>query len=284
MGEAGGGFSRCAGIALGATGHGRYTAGDRRRMRVSQTDSFLSEVAEEVRRDRLYSFFRRFGWAIAGAVLLIVGGAAWHAWSLAREQAAARAAGDALREALALPDPAARAEALAALPEGRSTPVARMAAAGALAEAGDLQAAAARLDEIAADGAAPRLYRAAAALERVMALGDELDPSERRATLDTLAGEGEPFRLLALEQRALFHAEAGDTAAAVADLQTIVDAPEAPQGLRGRAQQLVVALGGAEATPASDGAPGQTPDSQTPETPPAETESPAALPATGSGG
>jgi hypothetical protein len=217
---------------------------------VSESDSFISEVTEEVRRERLYRTLRRYGWLFAGAVILVVGGAAWHAWSVARDRAAAEIRGDALRAALAAADPAARAEALAALDAGPAAGVVRLAAAGARLEAGDPAAAAAQLEALAADGAAPAPQRELAALLRVMALGPALDGGERRAVLDRLAADGAPFRLLALEQRALLSLETGGADAAEADLQAIVAAPGAPEALRGRAAQLLVAIGGEPATAA----------------------------------
>ena len=44
---------------------------------MSETDSFIDEVTEEVRRDKLFALFRKYGWIGIAAVLLIVGGAAW---------------------------------------------------------------------------------------------------------------------------------------------------------------------------------------------------------------
>ena len=67
---------------------------------MSETDSFIEEVTEEVRRDRLFGLMRRYGWIAVLAVLLIVGGAAYREYSRAAEQAAARALGDALLAAL----------------------------------------------------------------------------------------------------------------------------------------------------------------------------------------
>ncbi len=221
---------------------------------MSESDSFISEVTEEVRRERLYRTLRRYAWVLIAAILLIVGGAAWHAWSTSRDQARAEAAGDALRAALAVEDPAARAEALAALQVGSAAPVARIAEAGALLEAGQRDAAAEALAAVAADGATPEPLRSLAALQRVMALGMDLASSERIATLEGLAAEGAPYRLLALEQRALALIETGDAAGARADLEEIAAAPTAPEGLRGRAQQLLVALDGPQPDDAADAA------------------------------
>ena len=48
------------------------------------TDSFIDEVTDEVRRDRLYLLMRRYGWIGVLVIVVIVGGAAW------REKRAAR--------------------------------------------------------------------------------------------------------------------------------------------------------------------------------------------------
>ena len=42
---------------------------------MSDTDSFIEEVTEEVRRDRLFAWMKRYGWMVIGAVIIVVGGA-----------------------------------------------------------------------------------------------------------------------------------------------------------------------------------------------------------------
>ena len=79
---------------------------------MSETDSFIDEVTEEVRRDRLFGLMRRYGWIAVLAVLLIVGGAAYREYSRASDQSAARALGDALLAALDTEDTDARSSAL----------------------------------------------------------------------------------------------------------------------------------------------------------------------------
>ncbi len=209
-------------------------------------DSFIQEVSEAVRRDRVAGTLRRYGWLIAAIVVLIVGGAAFNAWRNDRDAKAAAAAGDAMRAALAETDGKARADALAAF--AQATPdaavAARLAEAGSLNRGGDSAAAAALLATVADDGSVPPLYRSLAALERVMVLDAEMDATERQATLETLAQPGAPFRPLALEQRALMRFEAGDKEGAIADLQTILSEPTATEALSGRARQLIIAAGG----------------------------------------
>lgn len=223
---------------------------------MSQTDSFISEVTEEVRREKLHGLLRRWGWLLALLAAGLIGGAAWYEISRSRAEAAAQARGDAMRAALATPDPAARARALLALPAGPADVVRRFAAAGASLQAGDAAAAAAALAAVAGDGAAPEPWRGLAALQRVMILGPQLPASERLAVLDGLAAEGAPFRGLALEQRALMRLETGDRAQALADLDAILADPAAPQGLRARTERMRIAAGGSEApvtAPASGG-------------------------------
>ncbi len=216
---------------------------------MGQSDSFIQEVSDEVRRDRLYHFTRRYGWLVALGLVAIVGTAGFLEWRKAGSQAEAEAAGDAIRAANLERDPEARAARLAAL-TGPSLVIARLAEAGSLREAGLDDKAAAVLAAIADDAAQPDLYRQMASLQRVMLLGSRMEPGERKATIETLVAEEAPFRPLALEQRALMALETGDKAAAIKDFQTILDIPGVPEQLAGRARQMIIAAGG---TPANAG-------------------------------
>jgi hypothetical protein len=213
---------------------------------VSESDSFIREVSEEVRRERFAHLLRRYGWIAALVLIALVGGAGLNEWMKARDRAAAQAAGDALREAYLVEAPEARAEALAAVAGEApgAAPVARLAEAGALVEAGEPERAAEVLSAVAEDPAAGPLYRDLALLQRVAVLGAAMDRSERLAALETLTRSEGPFRPLALEQRALAHIEAGDVAAAHADLEALLALPTVPDGLGARARQLLVATGG----------------------------------------
>jgi len=51
---------------------------------MSDTDSFIDEVNEEVRRDRFYFMLKRYGWIAVLAVILLVGGAAWNEYQKRR--------------------------------------------------------------------------------------------------------------------------------------------------------------------------------------------------------
>lgn len=212
---------------------------------MSNSDSFIDEVTEEVRRDRLYAAMRRYGWI---GILLVVGivvGAAVNEWQKSRAEAEARAFGDALMAAMSAETPSARAEALVAVPADgpeRAALQGFLAAASSL-EAGDVAAALADWDAIAANGELPVSYRHLALIKRVIAAGAEMPASERGAALETLAVPGAPYRMLALEQQALDLVAAGEGEAAIERLRALLQEPGVTSGLRRRATQLMVALG-----------------------------------------
>lgn len=210
---------------------------------MSETDSFIDEVSEEVRRDRLFGFFRKWGWLIALVLALIVGGAAFNEWRKAREEAARQEAGDALAQALSSADPAAQVAALETLsPEdpGQAT-LAELGRAGALLIDDREDDAVAALDGIAARTDIPQIYTDLAVLKAAMI---RLDKGDSLTELDPLTEAGRPFRLLALELRAQRHIRDGDTGAALEDLAIILEDAETSRELRVRAEFLTTSLGG----------------------------------------
>lgn len=210
---------------------------------MSNPESFIDEVTEEVRRDRLFALFRKYGWIGVLLVLLTVGGAAFSEWQKASKRADAQAFGDAVLGALEAETPEARRTALAAVPAtGDRAAILQMLLASDPAE--DKTAALAALEKVAADATLPVAYRDLAALRRVGLAGAALPVADRRTLLEPLAVPGRPFRTLALEQLAYLLVEEGKTADAITALQALTQDQEAPQGLRQRATQMIVALGG----------------------------------------
>lgn len=215
---------------------------------MSNPDSFIDEVTEEVRRDRIYGLLRRYGWIGLLIVALIVGGAAWTEWQKAQAKAQAEAFGDALLDALDQDGPAERLTALQAVDAAGAAD--RSALRDLLAASdpdADRAAALAALERIAADGAVSQVYRDLAVLRRVLLSGTDMEIAARRAALDPLAVPGRAFRTLALEQLAYLEVEAGNAEAAITQLRALSSDHEAPTGLRQRAEQMIVALGGESA-------------------------------------
>jgi hypothetical protein len=210
---------------------------------VSESDSFISEVTEEVRRDRMFSLMKRWGWLAVLLVLVLVGGAAWNEYNKAQIAAEAQDTGDALLDGLSNDDADARAAALMSVnAEGATVAVTSLLTAASQQEAGDLDGAALTLDALAVNGEVPEIYRDLAALKRAM-LNVDADPAQKREALQALSNPGQPFRLLALEQLAYFDLEQGERESAVAALREIMQDADVTQGLNERAQMLMVALG-----------------------------------------
>jgi len=205
---------------------------------VSESDSFIDEVTEEVRRDRLFALLRRYGWIGILAVVLIVSGAGYVEWRKARSEARAEAFGDAVLAAMEAED---RAAALAAVPaDGAQVAVVRLLAA---AEGTPGPETLAGLLALASDTTLPANLRALAQIKAVLLAGDAMTPAVREATLADLAMPGAPFRGLAMEQQALALLADGQRDAAIALAQQILQEPELPAGLQQRVTQLIVVLG-----------------------------------------
>lgn len=212
---------------------------------MSNTDNFIDEVTEEIRRERLFLLMRRYGWIAVVAVLILVGGAAYHEWQKAQTRAAAEDLGDAMLTALEVEDPGARMAALDAVdPDGPGSAaiLQMMAAAEAMQE--NPADAAARLLKIAQMPDVALIYRQIATLKAVMIPDSGLDNTARRAHLDDLTLAGGVIRLLAVEQLAYLDIAAGAPERAIEAMNTIAVAAEATPGLRRRATQVIVALGG----------------------------------------
>ncbi len=209
---------------------------------MSETDSFIEEVSEEVRRDKLFKLFKKYGWILALVVVAIVGGTAYNEWDKAQKQAEARLTGDLMRTALAAKDPAA----LAPLENNAraSAVLARLADAKLRLDAEDTAGALAALHAVANDSTAPVIYTDLAWLKIVMLDGENMSENERNGAYDRLTAPDAPYRPLALEQRAMQYVRDGDQAAAKTDLALILAGQSASPALRNRAQQLIVALGG----------------------------------------
>ena len=210
---------------------------------MSNPDSFIDEVTEEVRRDRLFRLFRKYGWIGVVVILGLVGGTGWTEWSKSRDAARAQAFGDALIDALDQGTPEERREALAAVPaDAGQTAVLQLILASDPNE--DKAATLAALDQVAADTTLSVAYRDLAVLRRVLVAGADQPLAERRTALQGIAVAGRPFRVLAEEQLAYLLVEEGKTEDAIAALTALLQDQEASQSLRARLGQVVTALGG----------------------------------------
>lgn len=213
---------------------------------MSQSESFIEEVTEEVRRDRLFGLMRRYGWIAILVVLALVGGAAWNEWRKAQDAAAAQAAGDALIAALSADDSAARVSALREVEAtSNGARIARdFLTVSELIETGATNEALALLQTIASDGEVDQTYRQLAGFKALLLDAGDMSLADRRVGFEGIAQTSPMLRVAAEEQLALIEIEQGDIQAAISRLQSLQSDAEATAGLRQRASQLIVALGG----------------------------------------
>ena len=212
---------------------------------MSDTDSFIEEVSEEVRRDNLFKLMKRYGWIAIVLVRVLVGGAGVNEWQKAQKQKAAEAVGDSLLTALRIEDPTERRDALNSI-EGQSGvgAVVNLLKSTEDSTDGVTPEALAALEAIASDDTLPVMYSQLAELKLLILNAKDIDPKDRIARLTPLTTPGAPYRLLAEEQIAISEVALGETDAAINRLQLLLQDGEVSSGLRQRAGQLIVALGG----------------------------------------
>lgn len=212
---------------------------------MSDTDSFINEVTEEVRKDQLFALMRRYGWIAILLVLVLVGGAAFREYRLASQRAEAQATGDAILTALQAEDAQTRVAQLSEIPaDGDAGALVAMLIAADDGAAGQDGLVRAQLEQIASDPKVSQRIAHLAALKLAMSASAELTPEERLVALSPLATPGAPYRLLAEEQIAMVEVAQGNNDAAIERFDLIANDIEVTAGLRQRALDMIVVLGG----------------------------------------
>lgn len=206
------------------------------------------EVDEDLRRENLEKLWKRYGkFVIAFVAVVVVAVAGFQAWkSYDRQRREAQS--DEFAAALATARAGDLGEATNALNElsdpggGGYAGLAALERARLLAESGDVDAAVALWDRIAADSGLGAGFRNVATLLSVLHQIDQGDPGALRARLEPLAEPGAPFRGSALELMAALALRSGDTAAARELYTKVADDQDLPRNLRARAAQMLAAL------------------------------------------
>ena len=137
---------------------------------------------------------------------------------------------------------AAFASVAANAPEGYRV-LAQLHEAALQADDGNLPAASALWDQIAADGSADPLLRELASLTWCLYHADKDDPSLVSARLKPLAEPGGAWRSFAQEQLALLELRQGHTDAARTQFTRLAQDTTAPTGVRNRATAVLAHLG-----------------------------------------
>ena len=205
---------------------------------MSDTDSFIDEVTEEVRRDRLFGYFRRYGWIVAVVILGLVGGTAYNEWSKSAAAQVAQARGDALLDALDMEDDAASIAVLSAIATQEGGDV----VASFLAAGSDKNQAANLLGAIAENTDQPEYIRDLARL-KLVTTPDSVSQEEAVLILTDLSAAGGLYRNAATEMLVAIELERGNVDAAVTLLQAHIQDAQATQEQIQRMGELIVALG-----------------------------------------
>ena len=206
------------------------------------------EIDEELRRDNLQQLWARYGKYVVGlaivAVLLTAAYVGWREYQLKQREA------EGVRYAAALDlarqgKNAAAADAFGVLSQssGGRAALARLEAAAAKVQAGDVDGAVVLYDGLAADGSADSVFRDVATLLSARYSLDKADPNVIVSRLQPLTNATSPWHGLALELSALAEIKAGDKAKARADLDALTKDATVSQGVRQRATELREAIG-----------------------------------------
>ena len=214
-------------------------------------ETIFREVDEELRGERLRTLWKRFGpYIIGAAVAVVLVVAVNEGWTWWQNSNAARSS-DQLYAALELAEAGEVAAAQAALNDvaaqgsGGYPTLARFRQASLLATEGNTEAAIAAYDALATSETNPRLRELALVLAAVL-LVDSGDVAAVEQRVGTFAVEEHPMRNVAREAIGLAQYKAGDLNGALATLQQIMQDGTAGQELQGRADMYVrqlIALG-----------------------------------------
>lgn len=212
---------------------------------VSDTDSFLQEVSEELRRDRLYRNIRKYGWLAILLVVLVVGGATYREYLRSKTETAAQLFGTSIINALGeknIDDRISKLQKINAPGDNAKVVIAMLLSAelnGSESPALEKSS----LSTITEGSSIDAHYRELLNFKILLGSAETLSLEERATAFEALSKPGNPFRLLAEEQLALIELEQGYIDNAVEKISQILLDAELTAGLRNRATQMMIALG-----------------------------------------
>lgn len=217
-------------------------------------ENFLREVDEELRRDELVTFWRRWGrWLVLGALGLL---AAWGGYLWWEHQKSVAAGLEGEKMAAVISDltegkeaavPAKLAELATAKGPGYRA-AALMTQAGLAQQRGDTKAAAQGFAKLVSDQTLPKPWREIALIRQTAAEFDTLKPETIVERLRPLAVEGNPWFGSAGELVAVAWLKMGKPELAGKMFADIGKDEQVPESIRSRAVQMAGALGATTTT------------------------------------
>lgn len=210
---------------------------------VSNTDGFIEEVSEEVRKDKLFALYKKYGWIPVLIICSLVGGAGFLEYQKSAKASAASERGDALIAALNQEDASIRASELAIISEngGAEAPIANLHRAGILLEQDDEEGSLGIYDSMSGGS---DIYAQVATLKAIMIRGDKMDDEARIEALNAISTPGNAFRVIAMEQKAIAYIDMNKPNKAIEIFTTLIDEANVSQALIARSKQMILALGG----------------------------------------
>jgi len=215
----------------------------------AQNDAFLREVDDALREDQVFGVFQRHGKPIAAAVVLglaaLAGGLWWNNHREAQRAERAEQLVIALDKLESGQTDAAYATLAPLAKDGGdgSQAAARLLQAAIAGRKGNVDAAAALYQAVAADSSAPKPYRDLATVRGVALRFDHMTPEDVVARLKPLAAPGDPWFGNAGELLAVAHLKQGHKDLAGPLLVAIARDTRVSESLRGRTRQLAGLLG-----------------------------------------
>ena len=217
-----------------------------------QDDSFLRDVENEIRRERMEKVWKQYGtFILIGATAIVIGVLGYQFWS-AQKQAAAEDSGARYEAALELVKEKKDGSALTEFQKlttdgaGGYRALADLQAAGLLVKEGKKAEALAAYDGLAGNNRADSLLRAFARLQAAGLRLGEADFTEMENRLTPLMGDKEPWRFNARELLGVAAYRAGRASEARTVLAPLLVDPATPEGVQERAQIVLAQIAAAE--------------------------------------
>ena len=210
---------------------------------MSNNESFMQEVSEEVRKDRFYRILKKWGWVGIALIVALVGGASFNEWNKESKINSARNLGDRVLAAIASKDVIDLKE--IEIKNVSQDIFIKNLMSAILFSDDKLDASKKALEEIGGMPGITKTYKDLNAfkLGLLSLKSGNLTGEERFGVFEALVEPGSPFRSLAKEQQALILIEQGKIELAIKTLVEITDDSETTDTLRRRVTQLRISLG-----------------------------------------
>ena len=210
---------------------------------MSNNESFMQEVSEEVRKDRFYRILKKWGWVGIALIVALVGGASFNEWNKESKINSARNLGDRVLAAIASKDVIDLKE--IEIKNVSQDIFIKNLMSAILFSDDKLDASKKALEEIGGIPGITTTYKDLNAFKLGLLLlkSGNLTGEERFGIFEALVEPVSPFRSLAKEQQALILIEQGKIELAIKTLVEITDDSETTDTLRRRVTQLRISLG-----------------------------------------